>query len=110
MLGPKIDDQQVIEHWADNLAEGLVVRMLDVRIAVFFAFEGQDKAMGETLIVLFFADVRASFKGYNLWNLLFQGLEGIFNFFDIRCFGSCFEFEGDNVVKFFDSVGIYNHA
>ena len=71
VLGPEINYENVIEHRADELNEGLMFRVCDVGVAVLLAFEGKDEAVGETFVLFFFADVRASFQGDDLGDLLF---------------------------------------
>ena len=43
--------------------------MVDIGVAVFFAFECQDKAVGEAFVFVFFADIGAPFIGDDFGNL-----------------------------------------
>src|SRR5437016_5867345 len=72
ILRPEVDDKHVVEHRADEFAEVLVSRMIDVGVAVRFALESQDEAVGTTFVAGFFAHVGPPFIILNLLNLLFQ--------------------------------------
>ena len=69
--GPKIDHENILENRANDFSKRLVVRVLDVGIAVLFALEGEDEAVREAFVMLFFADIRAPFEAGDLGNLLF---------------------------------------
>src|SRR5206468_118628 len=44
VLGPEINDENVVEHGANELNEGLMLGVGDVGVAVLLAFEGEDEA------------------------------------------------------------------
>ena len=100
ILRPEVDDEHVVEHRADEFAEVLVSRMIDVGVAVRFALERQDEAVGATFVVGFFAHVGPPFIVLNLFNLLFQIAEGVFDLFDLLVGRALLELEGDDVAQF----------
>src|ERR1019366_3271675 len=69
-LRPEVDHKHVIQHRADDLAEGFVLRMLNVAVAVLLALERENETVREPFVPLLFADVRAPFQGHNLGYLL----------------------------------------
>src|SRR5688572_10244062 len=96
-LRPEIDDKNVIEHRADEFAEFLVSRMINVRVAIGFALERQDKSVRATFVMGFFAHIAAPFITLNFFDLLFQIAEGVFDLFDLLARRALFEFKGDDV-------------
>src|SRR5262249_38049198 len=84
LLGPEIDDQNLVERPSDDVAELLVRRVHKIGIAVFFRSKGQHKAIRESLAKIFHADVAspleaayfADFRGQSaksVLDLLFVG-------------------------------------
>src|SRR6266446_1411598 len=78
---PKIDHEHIIEHRPDDATEGLVLRVGDISVPVFLAFECHDETMGEAFVSLFLADVGAPFERCDLRYLLLEGLKGFLDLF-----------------------------
>src|SRR5438094_2536554 len=104
-IRPEIDDEHVVEHRADEFAEVLVSRMIDVGVAVRLAFERQDEAVSTTFVAGFLAHVGPPFIVLNLFDLLFQIAEGVFDLFDLLVGRGLFEFKGDDVAEFCFGAG-----
>ena len=78
VLRPEIKDGDVVEDGSEDGAKGLVGGMRQVDGAVGLGLEGQDEAVGESLVVLLGAVVGAPLKRGDLGNLGLEGDEGGF--------------------------------
>jgi len=66
VLGPEINHEHIVQERADELAEGFVLRVHDVGVEILLALKRENEAVRETLVLLLFADVGASFQGYEM--------------------------------------------
>ena len=100
LAGPVIDNEHIGDDGAHQLAEGLVIGMHQVFIAILVGLEGEGKQMREALVVVFGADVGAPFEGMDLFDLARQRPEGIHQGVDFGLGGGGLEFKGDHVREF----------
>src|SRR5438874_1647076 len=96
----EVDDKYIVEHRAGELAELLVRRVIDVRVAVRFAFESQDETVSAAFVAVFLADVGTPFVVLNLLDFLFQIAESILDLLDLLLGRAFLEFERDDVPEF----------
>ena len=73
--------------------------MIDVGIAVRFALERQDEAVGAAFVAGFLAHVGPPFIVLNLFNLLFQITEGVFDLFDLLASRALLELKRNDVAE-----------
>src|ERR1044072_8100356 len=100
ILRPEIDDKHIVEHRADEFAEFLVGRVINVGIAVRIALEGEDESVGAPFVAALLAHVGPAFIVLDLTDLPFQIAEGVFDLFDLLVGRRWFEFECHDVAQF----------
>ena len=93
----EVDHKDVVEDGLENGNESFVVRVREVYRACPLAFEGHDKAVGESFVEPFGAIVLAPFERPDAGNLFFQCGEFPFDFSDRCGIGIFFELKADDV-------------
>src|SRR4051812_2964971 len=79
---PEIEDKNIVQQGANQLAELFVLRMNEILVAILLGPERQNVSMRATFVLPLRAVVEAPFVAGNLWNFLFEGAEGFFDFFN----------------------------
>ena len=100
MLGPKIDDKHILQHRAEQGAEGLVIGVIQIRVAIRLAFEAQNETVREAFGVFFGTHVGAPLVAFDLWYCFLQAPKGVFNRFDLIGRRRGLEFERHDVEQF----------
>jgi hypothetical protein len=106
----EIDDEDVIEQRANELAKRFVIGVLEVHVPIFVGLEGEHKAMRETFIALFFAYIRSPFERLDSGDFVLQRPEGLFDLLYIIRTGGALEFEADDVVYFAGGLSVSRQA
>jgi hypothetical protein len=73
--------------------------MVEIGVAIFFAFEGENPAVGESFVEVFGGVVCAVFERADHVDFLFEGFEFLFDFGDVFLGSSFLELEGDDVLE-----------
>ena len=82
--------------------------MHQIGVAIFFRGEREDERVGETLVMLFRADVGAPFQRGDFGDFLFQSAKIIFDGGDLLLGGGVLELEEDRVRQFAARGGLFS--
>ena len=95
------------EHWAEPLAELLVLGMHQVFIAILFAVEREDEGVGGAFVQTLGTVVGAVFQTLDLRDGFLQRLEGIDHLLDVFLARAFLEFEGDHMAELAGAFGAF---
>jgi len=101
VLSPVVDDQGLVERWAEEFAEAFVGGMDEVGVTVLIGREGKKEAVSEALREIFRADVSAPLVALDEIDFRREGAEGGFDLLDLFGRGGILEFEEDDVAEKF---------
>jgi len=100
----EIDYEDVVQNRLQYFPERLVVGVGQVGVSGLLVGEGQDEAMGKSLVQTFRTVVRSPFQAFDLCDLFFllQVLEGLLHLRDLLLGGVFLELEAHDVSNFLE--------
>jgi membrane protein DedA with SNARE-associated domain len=99
LLRPEVDHEHVPHHGSEDAAERLVVVVGEVGVAVLLRREGEHEAVGEALVVLLRAHVRAPAQRGDAGDLVLQAGEALLDELDLLGRGAGLELQRHDVKK-----------